>query len=62
MTSQGGTRELQLSKKQDVFSSANFSATQFINQIYPDESSLGDLDKFIDVLRRQVLHLPRRSS
>jgi hypothetical protein len=41
-------------RKNDVFDSPNFNPISFINQIYPEESSLQDLDKFIDVLRRQV--------
>ncbi|MEW5319492.1 MAG: hypothetical protein WDW38_010640 [Sanguina aurantia] len=38
----------------DVFDQEDFQATKFINQIYPDESSLGDLDKFMGVLRKQI--------
>lgn len=41
-------------RKNDVFDQPNFNPISFINQIYPEESSLQDLDKFIDVLRRQV--------
>eukprot|EP00879_Flechtneria_rotunda_P008030 GHRR01008412.1.p1 GENE.GHRR01008412.1~~GHRR01008412.1.p1 ORF type:complete len:961 (+),score=374.37 GHRR01008412.1:225-3107(+) len=41
-------------RKTDVFDSEEFDPVKFVNQIYPDESSLGDLDKFIDMLRKQV--------
>eukprot|EP00775_Hariotina_reticulata_P007996 gene7996-8194_t len=41
-------------RKTDVFDSEDFDPTKFVNQIYPDEASLGDLDKFIDMLRKQI--------
>lgn len=43
-----------LERKQDVFDSEDFEPTKFINQIYPDEASLGDLDRFIEMLKKQI--------
>jgi hypothetical protein len=41
-------------KKPDVFDQTDFDATKFINTIYPDESSLTDIDRFISVLKKQA--------
>ncbi|KAI8462913.1 MAG: subunit of GARP complex [Monoraphidium minutum] len=41
-------------RKKDVFDAEDFQPAKFINQIYPDEASLGDLDKFVDMLRKQI--------
>ncbi|GAX83739.1 hypothetical protein CEUSTIGMA_g11164.t1 [Chlamydomonas eustigma] len=41
-------------KKPDVFDQADFDATKFINTIYPDESSLTDIDRFVGVLQKQI--------
>lgn len=46
--------EVILKRKQDVFDAPDFDAVKFINQMYPDEASLSDLDRFVDVLKKQV--------
>mmetsp|Transcript_28777 Transcript_28777/g.63416 ORF Transcript_28777/g.63416 Transcript_28777/m.63416 type:complete len:903 (+) Transcript_28777:134-2842(+) len=46
--------QLPSERKTDVFDKEDFDAIKFINQIYPDESSLGDLDRFIGVLKKQI--------
>nr|ADI46897.1 VPS53Af [Volvox carteri f. nagariensis] len=41
-------------KRADLFDSEDFEPTKLINQLYPDESSLTDLDKFVTVLKKQI--------
>lgn len=47
-------RKMTLAAKKTVFDAEDFDAVRFINQIYPDESSLSDLDRFTDMLRKQI--------
>eukprot|EP00201_Polytomella_parva_P018686 CAMPEP_0175063804 /NCGR_PEP_ID=MMETSP0052_2-20121109/14968_1 /TAXON_ID=51329 ORGANISM="Polytomella parva, Strain SAG 63-3" /NCGR_SAMPLE_ID=MMETSP0052_2 /ASSEMBLY_ACC=CAM_ASM_000194 /LENGTH=634 /DNA_ID=CAMNT_0016330059 /DNA_START=108 /DNA_END=2008 /DNA_ORIENTATION=- len=46
-------------KKIDIFDEENFSATKFINKIYPDEKSLNDLDRFTSILRTQIRNIDK---
>nr|BCL66141.1 hypothetical protein [Volvox africanus] len=41
-------------KRADLFDSEDFDPTKLINQLYPDEASLTDLDKFVLVLKKQI--------
>ena len=41
-------------RKQDVFDKEEFDAIKFVNQMYPDEASLSDIDRFAGVLKKQV--------
>ncbi len=55
MAQQGGTKgEIILKRKQDVFDAPDFDPIKLINNLYPDELSLTDLDRFIGLLRKQV--------
>jgi hypothetical protein len=49
-----GEGHIVLKTKKDVFDAPDFDPIKFINQLYPDEASLTDLDKFIAVLKKQV--------
>nr|ADI46827.1 VPS53Df [Volvox carteri f. nagariensis] len=44
-------------KPVDMFDSEVFDPTKLINQLYPDEASLTDLDKFVTVLEKKIQHL-----
>lgn len=48
------TLTLPSERKTDVFDAEDFDAIKLINQIYPDETSLSDIDRFSGVLRRQI--------
>ena len=48
------TLKLPSERKEDVFDKDDFDATKFINQMYPDEASLTDIDRFAGVLKKQV--------
>nr|BCL66276.1 hypothetical protein [Volvox reticuliferus] len=41
-------------KRADLFDSEDFDPTKLINQLYPDEASLTDLDRFVLVLKKQI--------
>ncbi len=41
-------------RRQDVFDDPNFNAVGLVNSLFYDETTLGDLDKFIAALKRQV--------
>ncbi|GLI62858.1 hypothetical protein VaNZ11_005587 [Volvox africanus] len=41
-------------KRADLFDSEDFDPTKLVNQLYPDEASLTDLDKFVLVLKKQI--------
>ncbi|KAG1671687.1 hypothetical protein FOA52_007478 [Chlamydomonas sp. UWO 241] len=45
---------MSMSRKPDVFDRDDFEAVKFVNQIYPDEGSLADIEKFMAMLRRQI--------
>eukprot|EP00983_Pelagomonas_calceolata_P047034 1140435-Pelagomonas_calceolata.AAC.1 len=38
----------------DVFDSPEFNAIQLVNHLFPEESSLNELETFADALRTQV--------
>eukprot|EP00798_Chlamydomonas_sp_ICE-L_P013815 gene13815-19731_t len=44
-------------KNEHPFEQSQFDAIQFMNKMYPDESSLEDLDTFMTVLKKQVRSL-----
>ena len=48
------TFKLPSERKADAFDKEDFDATKFINQMYPDESSLSDIDRFAGALKKQV--------
>ena len=45
-------------RKEDVFDKEDFDATRFINQMYPDEASLTDIDRFAGALKKQASRSP----
>ena len=48
------TLTLPSERKPDVFDKEEFDAIKFVNQMYPDEASLSDIDRFAGVLKKQV--------
>eukprot|EP00798_Chlamydomonas_sp_ICE-L_P006224 gene6224-2841_t len=46
--------KLPTKQKADVFDQPHFDKVKFVNQIYPDENCLTDLDRFMAVLRQKI--------
>nr|ADI46829.1 VPS53Bf [Volvox carteri f. nagariensis] len=57
LQSQPTTLKMPSRKRADLFDSEDFDPTKLINQLYPDEASLTDLDKFVTVLKNQIEEL-----
>ncbi len=41
-------------RQPDAFDSLDFDPIKFVNTIYPDETSLTDIDRFVGVLQKQA--------
>lgn len=55
------TFKLPSERKEDAFDKDDFDVTKFINQMYPDESSLSDIDRFAGALKKQASTIPTQN-